>query len=253
MSPLGHSMTRPFRIGRSSTMSDAQDRGAFSEDDRRESALETVGRPSRIRRFTGTRTPKNDRATSTTTQQWHRLKTSLKLLNSRKKDDHRFDHAKSAELMAELFAITPAAMMMFSMFQRDDHDRKRIPVLLEQVKVRVTECPKGDISVELLLKRGILNVRGVVGFEVEVGLNLRFLRLGVEDLVAGASVGFSSSSASASSSLVSSNSSSLRVSRCQLKDRACFGMPLSLLMKRVVEGVFRRGLPPSMSFSSLVC
>ena len=64
------------------------------------------------------------------------MKNTFKLL--RKKED-RFDYLKSAELMAELRAGAPAVLMLASMIQRDEHGNKRIPVLLEQVKLSIRD------------------------------------------------------------------------------------------------------------------
>ncbi|KAF5486018.1 Phospholipase D1 [Colletotrichum fructicola] len=68
---------------------------------------------------------------------WKYVKNTLKLLRQKKED--RFDFAKSAELMAELRAGAPAVLMLASMIQRDEHGNKRIPVLLEQVRLRITD------------------------------------------------------------------------------------------------------------------
>ncbi|KAF9882196.1 phospholipase d1 [Colletotrichum karsti] len=80
----------------------------------------------------------NERAST-----WKYVKNTLKLLRQKKED--RFDFAKSAELMAELRAGAPAALMLASMIQRDEHGNKRIPVLLEQVRLRITDSqPESD-------------------------------------------------------------------------------------------------------------
>ncbi|CEJ81882.1 Putative Phospholipase D [[Torrubiella] hemipterigena] len=68
---------------------------------------------------------------------WKQVKSTLKLLRQKKED--RFDYFKSAELMAELRAGAPAALMLASMIQRDEHGNKRIPVLLEQLKLRIKD------------------------------------------------------------------------------------------------------------------
>ncbi|KAH8710156.1 hypothetical protein GQ44DRAFT_714479 [Phaeosphaeriaceae sp. PMI808] len=47
------------------------------------------------------------------------------------------------QLMAELLAGAPAALFLASMFQRDEHGHKRIPVLLEQLKAK-DKLPKDD-------------------------------------------------------------------------------------------------------------
>src|SRR5690606_2461667 len=73
------------------------------------------------------------------------VKNTIKLWRAKK--DDRFDYTKSAELMAELRAGAPAALMVASMIQRDEHGNKRIPVLLEQLRIRVsdsTAAPEPD-------------------------------------------------------------------------------------------------------------
>jgi phospholipase D1/2 len=89
--------------------------------------------PKQPRPFLG-----SERATTFGAQRWRMLKHGLKLLGQ-KKEEHKVDYLKSAELMAELRAGAPAALMLASMIQRDEHGNKRIPVLLEQLKLRVTD------------------------------------------------------------------------------------------------------------------
>lgn len=109
-------------------------------------------RPSHFRRVTGIGgghsegeglTPKRpflgaERATTFGAQRWRMLKHGLKMLGQ-KKEEHKIDFLKSAELMAELRAGAPAALMLASMIQRDEHGNKRIPVLLEQLKLHITD------------------------------------------------------------------------------------------------------------------
>ncbi|KAK2625021.1 hypothetical protein QTJ16_005390 [Diplocarpon rosae] len=109
-------------------------------------------RPSNFRRRTGLtggqsegegQTPKRpflgaERATTFGTQRWRMLKHGLKLLGA-KKEEQKVDYLKSAELMAELRAGAPAALMLASMIQRDEHGNKRIPVLLEQLKLHIID------------------------------------------------------------------------------------------------------------------
>ncbi|KAK2045997.1 phospholipase D [Colletotrichum somersetense] len=88
-------------------------------------------------------TPKRPFFGSERPSTWKYVKNTLKLLRQKKED--RFDFAKSAELMAELRAGAPAVLMLASMIQRDEHGNKRIPVLLEQVRLRVTDSqPESD-------------------------------------------------------------------------------------------------------------
>lgn len=107
-------------------------------------------RPSNFRRITGMGVgsdgdgrPKRpflggERGATFGAQKWRALKHGLKLLGQ-KKEENKVDFLKSAELMAELRAGAPAALMLASMIQRDEHGNKRIPVLLEQLKLRVTD------------------------------------------------------------------------------------------------------------------
>ena len=116
-------------------------------------------RPSSFRRFTGfggsaddhDATPlspwklrRNDRTSSVSAAKWRQLKAGLKMIGQRRKADNTVDHAKSAELLAELTAGVPAALILASMFQRDEHGNKRIPILLEQLKVRLTDSKQVD-------------------------------------------------------------------------------------------------------------
>ncbi|KAL1638403.1 Phospholipase D1 [Neofusicoccum ribis] len=114
-----------------------------------------VRRPSNFRRFTGiggrvdgtaespsTWRQRSERTTSISAQKWRQLKSGLKMLGKQRKEQNRIDHAKSAELVAELLAGAPAALFLASMFQRDEHGHKRVPILMEQLKVRITDSQK---------------------------------------------------------------------------------------------------------------
>ena len=79
----------------------------------------------------------SERASTYGVQKWKQVKSTLKLLRQKKED--RFDYYKSAELMAELRAGAPAVLMLASMIQRDEHGNKRIPVLLEQLKLKIKD------------------------------------------------------------------------------------------------------------------
>lgn len=116
-------------------------------------------RPSNFRRFTGIGTTsdapdvssfspwkltRGDRASTISAAKWRRVKAAVKTLAQRRKAEHTIDHAKSAELLAELTAGAPAALMLASMFQRDEHGNKRIPVLLEQLKIQIPESEQAS-------------------------------------------------------------------------------------------------------------
>ncbi|KZZ90918.1 Phospholipase D active site motif containing protein [Ascosphaera apis ARSEF 7405] len=107
-------------------------------------------RPGNLRRLTGFgegsegiasswRRHKGERGTSLGAQRWRQIKAGIKALGQRRKAENTVDQAKSAELLAELASGVPSALLLASMFQRDEHGRRRIPILLEQLKVRVTD------------------------------------------------------------------------------------------------------------------
>ncbi|KAF1849005.1 phospholipase D1 [Cucurbitaria berberidis CBS 394.84] len=114
---------------------------------------------------------RGERTSSLSAQKWKSIKNSLKLLGNRAKAERQVDHAKSAELMAELLAGAPAALFLASMFQRDEHGHKRIPVLLEQLRVTITDTDKtkdkeGDrhtaLRIELEYGSGMTRMKWVV-------------------------------------------------------------------------------------------
>ncbi|KAI1773583.1 phospholipase D [Hypoxylon cercidicola] len=87
-----------------------------------------------------------DRAATFGVQRWKQVKHTLRMLGKRRTD--QFDFYKSAELMAELRAVTPAVVILASMLQRDEHGNKRIPVLLEQLNLRVIDSRPEDSTSE---------------------------------------------------------------------------------------------------------
>jgi phospholipase D1/2 len=117
---------------------------------------ESSRRPGAMRRFTGfdgNASPfrlRADRQGSLTARKWNQVKNHVRLLGRTKRDERlRVDHQKSAELMAELLAGAPAALVFASMFQRDEHGHRKVPVMLEQLKVTIPhsdtrEDSKGD-------------------------------------------------------------------------------------------------------------
>ncbi|TKA67417.1 hypothetical protein B0A55_11279, partial [Friedmanniomyces simplex] len=79
-----------------------------------------------------------DRQASSSAQKWRQVKSAMKVMTQRKKDERmKVDHQKSAQLMAELLAGAPAALVFASMYQRDEHGHRKVPVLLEQLKIRI--------------------------------------------------------------------------------------------------------------------
>lgn len=135
-------------------------------------------RPSNLRRLTGfvgasegaegSPTPWRQRAERTSTlsaHKWRALKAGLRMIGQRRKEENKIDHAKSAELLAELTAGTPAVLMFASMFQRDDKGHKRIPVLLEQLKIQLSHSKRVD-------NRSIGDRHQVFRIELEYGSGL---------------------------------------------------------------------------------
>lgn len=115
----------PRMPGHRRRISDILGGGGVSDGD----GLATPRRP----RFGG------DRATTFGVQTWKQITRTLKALGGSRKPADAFDFNKSAELMAELRAVTPAVVILASMLQRDEHGYKRIPVLLEQLKIKIID------------------------------------------------------------------------------------------------------------------
>lgn len=93
--------------------------------------------PPRRPRFGG------DRHSTFGGHRWKQVKNTLGLLRHRRGE--RIDYLKSTELMGELRAGAPAVVMFASMLQRDEHGHKKIPVLLEQVRVNIADSVvRGD-------------------------------------------------------------------------------------------------------------
>ena len=143
-------------------------------------------RPSNLRRLTGLGSSNDnpdassfspwklyggERASAVSSAKWRQLKAGLKMIGQRRKAENTIDHAKSAELMAELTAGVPAALILASMFQRDEHGNRRIPILLEQLKVRLTDSRQVDTKsgdrhmifrIEMEYGNGLTRMRWVI-------------------------------------------------------------------------------------------
>ncbi|KAI1468026.1 phospholipase D [Daldinia caldariorum] len=145
---------------RGSSWIGAQRTGHPSADDTELAQPRTPGHRRRISEMFGAggasdgewlATPKRpflgaDRAATFGAHRWRQVKHTLKMLGKKKTD--QFDFYKSAELMAELRAVTPAVVILASMLQRDEHGNKRIPVLLEQLNLRVIDSRPEDSNSE---------------------------------------------------------------------------------------------------------
>ncbi|KAK9450986.1 uncharacterized protein V1518DRAFT_371319 [Limtongia smithiae] len=73
-------------------------------------------------------------------------------LSKKKREDLKHDHEKSAELVAELQAGPSAVLILASAFLRDTKDRPRLPVLLEQLKVRITDSTRTDDRLHIMFR-----------------------------------------------------------------------------------------------------
>ncbi|KAL7272848.1 Phospholipase D1 [Rhizina undulata] len=106
-----------------------------------------------------------------TSAKWRALKANLKAMG-KKKEESKIDREKSAELVAELTAATPAAVILASMFQRDEHGNKRIPILLEQLKVKILDSKTGH--------KGGIRAHTVFIMELEYGSGLTRMKWTVQ-------------------------------------------------------------------------
>jgi phospholipase D1/2 len=152
-------------------------------------------RPGHLRRLTafggshadGQPSPwriRSERTSSLSAQKWRSIKSTLRMIGQSKKAERQVDHAKSTELMAELLAGAPAALFLASMFQRDEHGHKRVPVLLEQLKISITDSSpeNGDKSkigdrhtlfrIELEYGSGLTRMKWVIHRSIRDFVNL---------------------------------------------------------------------------------
>ncbi|KAK9240434.1 hypothetical protein V1525DRAFT_394954 [Lipomyces kononenkoae] len=75
-------------------------------------------------------------------QRWKEIRSTLRFINftkKKKEEETKHDYEKSAELIAELSAGAPAAVILASSFKRDEKGRPRLPILLEQLNVKITD------------------------------------------------------------------------------------------------------------------
>ena len=134
--------------------------------------LEPHQTPLTDHRFSPWKLGRGDRTSNVSAAKWRQVKAGLKAIGQRRKAEiNKVDHAKSAELLAELTAGVPAALILASMFQRDEHGNRRIPILLEQVKVQVTDSKQVDsksgdrhmiFRIEMEYGNGLTRMRWVI-------------------------------------------------------------------------------------------
>lgn len=71
-------------------------------------------------------------------QKWNLLKSGIKLKGFKKKD--KKNNHKQVKLISQLEAGAPAAIIFASFFQRDDNGRRKIPILIDQLKINVLDA-----------------------------------------------------------------------------------------------------------------
>lgn len=143
----------------------------YTPDKDRSSSAKRPSRPSRSKTSSAVdASPAGWRSRNDPAQRWRQLKAGLKLIGQKRKVEKGADYVKSAELMAELLAGSPAALILASNFQRDEHAKKKVPVLLEQLKIRITDSEFVDDStdrhvkfrIELEYGNGLMRMQWIV-------------------------------------------------------------------------------------------
>lgn len=170
--PRGYRMPR-----RRATMTD------IPEEAREAAAGRASGtRPSSFRRLTAFTSRKESDPTSPghgqTAARWKALKAGVKHMVQRKREESKIDKQKSAELVAELSAVGPAVIMLASMFQRDEHGNRRIPILLEQLKIKISDSKPSKqrshaaFEIELEYGSGLTRMKWTIHREWKDFINL---------------------------------------------------------------------------------
>ncbi|KAL9054275.1 MAG: hypothetical protein Q9162_004233 [Coniocarpon cinnabarinum] len=88
-------------------------------------------------------------------EKWKRIAPKVKTamrMKAKKDKIKAVDYVKSAELMAELLAGSPAAIIFASHFQPDELRKKKTPVLLEQLKISIPTSTKEHTSTDRHVK-----------------------------------------------------------------------------------------------------
>lgn len=167
-SSKGHQLPRIPR--RRATMTDIPEEAR----DALRSADKSGRRPTSFRRFTNFASrdsgvePQSPGGTGATAGRWKAIKAGLKMIGQGKKEKvSKIDIEKSAELLAELSAGTPAVMILATMFQRDEHGNRRIPILLEQLKLKIIESEITSrshrvLTIQLEYGSGLTRMRWVI-------------------------------------------------------------------------------------------
>ncbi|EWC48847.1 hypothetical protein DRE_00152 [Drechslerella stenobrocha 248] len=178
--------TRSPRLKRRATMTDVPEDQDGEPKNNRNSAYSR--RPSSFRRITDfahsrrgsdINTAPSPAGGGASAAKWKALKAGIRLIGQKKKEEAKIDREKSAELVAELTAATPAALILASMFQRDEHGNKRIPIILEQLKIKITDSKVNPRSrghtvfrMELEYGSGLTRMKWVIHREFRDFFNL---------------------------------------------------------------------------------
>ncbi|KAK6359005.1 Phospholipase D1 [Orbilia brochopaga] len=177
--------SRSPRLKRRATMTDVPE---DSEVEHKSRGQQYSRRPSSFRRITDFAHSRRGSDVNTTpapagggasAAKWKALKAGIRLIGQKKKEEAKIDREKSAELVAELTAATPAALILASMFQRDEHGNKRIPIILEQLKIKITDSKLNTRSrnhtvfrIELEYGSGLTRMKWVIHREFRDFVNL---------------------------------------------------------------------------------
>ncbi|KAF3940462.1 hypothetical protein ABW19_dt0205462 [Dactylella cylindrospora] len=181
--------SRSPRLRRRATMTDMPE-GSGSDRRARNQVHPYSRRPSSFRRITelahsrkGSQADVNTAPSpgggGVSAAKWKALKAGIRMIGQKKKEEAKIDREKSAELVAELTAATPAALILASMFQRDEHGNKRIPIILEQLKIKITDSKLNVKSrnhtvfrIELEYGSGLTRMKWVIHREFRDFFNL---------------------------------------------------------------------------------
>ena len=163
-----------------------QRRSSKAEDTPEKSRLNHLRRLRRAGTVTDTEdtTPSSWRKRTDPKEGWRkltqgRLAAALRM-GQRRKVERGVDYVKSAELMAELLAGSPAAIIFASHFQPDELHKKKVPVLLEQLKVRIPDVGKTSehtdrharFRIELEYGNGLMRMQWVIWRHLSDFVNL---------------------------------------------------------------------------------
>ncbi|KAK6530788.1 Phospholipase D1 [Arthrobotrys megalospora] len=173
------------RLRRRATMtdvpegSDTDGKGRHHPYSRRPSSFRRITDFAHSRKGSEVNTAPSPGGGGASAAKWKALKAGIRMIGQKKKEEAKIDREKSAELVAELTAGIPAALIFASMFQRDEHGNKRIPIILEQLKIKITDSKLNNKSrnhtvfrIELEYGSGLTRMKWVIHREFRDFFNL---------------------------------------------------------------------------------